>query len=396
MLRRFRIAAAFTLAAMAAVHSVQAQDLYSRFVGPAPEAGWSLRGTASLTAPAVEPAGTGWLRLTGNAHNAAGMALQSAGGISAATGLSISFDYVSWGGGQPGADGIVVFLYDATADLAGALGGGALGYCKAAGGWLAIGLDEYGNFSNPDVGCGGGPGLKPQSLVLRGPTSAGNPFLGGVPVPGGVDRPTAQTRPAASQVVVNLQPKMTGVGYGVTVDWRPQPGQARVRLLDRANFPFAAPAALRVGIAAATGGAKNFHEVREMRVSVHQPPTVHHVFEPSEIAAGRKSTVLLQLGSTDKSPAVLVEHLTYQLPAGVRVATPVVLGGTCPGVVRAAAGGDSVTLERGSAVRAAGCTMTVEVVATRAGSFSSTVPAGALITDRGPNLQPSSATLIAR
>ena len=93
----------------------------ARFLSAAPEPGWSLGGSAALTAPSVDADGAGWLRLTGNANNALGYALHTSGNYRADNGLTVTFSYVSWGGGSPGADGIAVFLYDASANMTGAI-----------------------------------------------------------------------------------------------------------------------------------------------------------------------------------------------------------------------------------------------------------------------------------
>ena len=94
--------------------------------------------------------------------NERGLALDTAETFAGDVPVSIRFNYVSWGGN--GADGITVFLYDATQNMSGAANGGGLGYCGGAGGYLGIGMDEYGNFSNPADHCGaagGGPGFRP-------------------------------------------------------------------------------------------------------------------------------------------------------------------------------------------------------------------------------------------
>ena len=53
--------------------------------------------------------------------------------------------------------------------------GGSLGYAQRdaptngfAGGWLGIGIDEYGNFANPTEGRSGGPGFTVDSVTVRG------------------------------------------------------------------------------------------------------------------------------------------------------------------------------------------------------------------------------------
>jgi len=86
--------------------------------------------------------------------------------------------------GGEGADGVAIVLSDASINPVAGAFGGSLGYAQKkygqsdcddpngcpgfAGGWLGIGLDEYGNFSNPTEGREGGPGRKPDSIAIRG------------------------------------------------------------------------------------------------------------------------------------------------------------------------------------------------------------------------------------
>src|ERR1700722_17870244 len=156
--------------------------------------GWTLSNSAILTAPSIDAAGSGWLRLTDTGGTEKGLALDDAFSFAGNVPVTIEFNYVSWGG--TGADGMTLFLYDSTvaSPMAGATTGGGLGYCHGAGGYLAIGIDEYGNFSNPADKCSsasGGPGPRPDSLVIRGPASASNAWVTTSSVPGGIDNPHA-------------------------------------------------------------------------------------------------------------------------------------------------------------------------------------------------------------
>ncbi|ALS96999.1 DUF6701 domain-containing protein [Lacimicrobium alkaliphilum] len=96
--------------------------------------------------------------------------------------VEIEFDYYAYNGNS--ADGIAIVLSDATITPQSGSFGGSLGYAQRnngdagfAGGWLGIGLDEYGNFSNPTEGRTGGIGFRPDSVALRGAAQHDYPFL---------------------------------------------------------------------------------------------------------------------------------------------------------------------------------------------------------------------------
>jgi hypothetical protein len=136
--------------------------------------------------PALDPVGSGALRLTSNENLRAGFVIYNTP-IPAGAGLSVTFDQFQYNGS--GADGIGFFLIDATQPTQptqpGA-SGGSLGYAQRQGGfgpdtpgltagYAGLGLDAFGNFSNPTEGRQGGPGFSPNSVVLRG---SGNGFSG--------------------------------------------------------------------------------------------------------------------------------------------------------------------------------------------------------------------------
>jgi len=100
--------------------------------------------------------------------------------------VTAQFDYYSYNGS--GGDGLAFSLSDSSiAPVAGAFGG-SLGYAQKdatacppsgcpgfAGGWIGIGLDEYGNFSNPTEGRVGGSGFVANAVAVRG---SGSTFAG--------------------------------------------------------------------------------------------------------------------------------------------------------------------------------------------------------------------------
>lgn len=111
--------------------------------------GWTISNSSALTAPGIDPDGSGWLRLNPLAQSQVGHALRTdaSGALTPSMPLYFEFEYVSWGGN--GADGLAALLYDASQNMSGASSGGSLGYCGGAGTYPAIGLDEFGNFSGP-------------------------------------------------------------------------------------------------------------------------------------------------------------------------------------------------------------------------------------------------------
>ena len=127
--------------------------------------GWVLGGNPNpsiLTGDGtIDPAGSGWLRLTDSEGNQTGYAYNTTT-FDLSQGLLVQFDYATWGGS--GADGYSVYLFDSGVSTfnIGAFGG-SLGYAQKlststcnpptatvagiSGGYVGIGVDEYGNFA---------------------------------------------------------------------------------------------------------------------------------------------------------------------------------------------------------------------------------------------------------
>lgn len=75
--------------------------------------------------------------------------------------------------------------------------------------YLGVGMDEYGNFSNPTEGRKGGPGAVPETVAVRGAAVSGWQYLtgaksaSGVPasLPFNIDQPAATSRPKNAPTV---------------------------------------------------------------------------------------------------------------------------------------------------------------------------------------------------
>jgi uncharacterized repeat protein (TIGR01451 family) len=279
--------------------------------------GWTLNGNptaAYLTAPSLDAVGSGWLRLTDAVNQEQGQALYTAGSFASNQPLIIKFSYVSWGG--TGADGISVYLYDATQSMSGILYGGGLGYTAGAGGYLGIGLDEYGNFSNPSASAAGGPGREPEHLGIRGPVSSTNQFITSVAVPGGIDNPGVTTRPSPKTVILTMFPAT--VGFTVTAQFQSQSGGAFQTLFSNVSFPYAPPPTLAVGLGSSTGGSNNIHEVNDLTVSVPDDVQVT-LTGPAQIASGNTITytVAVTNNGTQSIASADAPTLVDTLPAAI-------------------------------------------------------------------------------
>jgi hypothetical protein len=123
-------------------------------------------------------------------------------------------------------------------------------------------------------------------------------------------------------------------------------------------------------------------------------PSVSKAFDPMTVAPGHPSLVTITLTNPDATVAVLTGELDDVLPSSVSIG-----GGagatTCPnGNVSAIAGFGVFALGLGAQIPAQGaCTVTVCVVSAMSGTYTNTIPAGALQTDRGNNAGQASAIL---
>ena len=273
---------------------------------------WTLGGTAVLTGgtvvPHPDPANNGWLRLTTsvnpNGVYQAGYAYYNPP-IPTGRGLVITFDYGVWGG--TGADGLSFFLFDgATTTFNVGASGGSLGYAQSSGvnglsnGYLGLGLDEFGNYSNPNQSRIGGPGLVPEAVAIRGPGSgmANYVYLTGttkltiapwslpkldcpqnytgftnIGVTNGVCGSDGVTRPGSATYYRQVQIIVTPVGaaYQVTVAMKFGTSDTFRTLLGPFTIPTSAPGTLKMGFAGSTGGNTNYHEIRNLNVTQQVP-----------------------------------------------------------------------------------------------------------------------------
>lgn len=259
----------------------------------------------------------GRLRLTDDENAQAG-AWSSTDSFPSTRGLEIEFDYAVYSDAPyAGADGLLLYLADGAAAPGVGGTGAALGYaCRSEstqgsgpcttpgipGGFAAIALDQYGNFSLPINGSG--PGARPDSVVVRGSGNGtdGYRYVVGALAPGRVptDGPTTRT------VRISLVPGPAGE-LSVTVRVE-QGGVMRTALADvplHGDGQAALPDTLRLGFAGATGALLDVHEIDSLRV--WQPAdlrVVHDMPATATTGAGFEYAVTAtNVGVNDSDPS---------------------------------------------------------------------------------------------
>ncbi len=235
----------------------------------------------------------GALRLTNNNTDQGSFAIYNQA-FAGKDGFTAKFDLYAYGGS--GADGISFFLVDGQPAVteAGAWGG-ALGYASSVthgkpgmtGGYVGIGFDAYGNFSNPADSAAGGPGLTPDSIGVRGSQANDYRYLTGtssfvdecgncisLDVPGdGGNRDNAKR-----SVLVDLSSAgLLNVSIDLNADGDfLDSGEKAITQFNLVAANGALPNALKFGFAAATGCSTNIHEIDNLVVKVggtgHNPP----------------------------------------------------------------------------------------------------------------------------
>ena len=131
-------------------------------------------------------------------------------------------------------------------------------------------------------------------------------------------------------------------------------------------------------------------------LQVFQFPGVSKAFSPAFLQAGQNSVLTITLGNPNAASITLASNFDDTLPTGLTVAAVPGIGGTCTtGSVSAAANGSLVRYASGASIPAGGCTITVNVTSAASGTFTNTIPAGALSTTQaGTNQAPATANVV--
>ena len=204
------------------------------------------------------------------------------------------FDYWAYGG--TGADGIAVTFSDPNTPTPGANNpptaggfGGSLGYANRdtggvcnvpgfTGGWIGVGIDEYGNYSNPTECRNGGPGPRVNAVSVRGSGSGatspstsnyayvtGTAALGANGVASGTSvtpyryRITLDSVTDLAKVMVKVEQDKTGTGYLPLFSYD-------LKSLITAGTQAPLPSQLQFTLTGSTGGSTNYHEIDNLSI----------------------------------------------------------------------------------------------------------------------------------
>ncbi|MEG4812705.1 DUF4347 domain-containing protein, partial [Microcoleus sp. F8-D1] len=268
-------------------------------------------GTDSFPGLNLDPVGSGALRLTTRTFDQSTFVIYNSQ-VPVNSGLNIVFDIFAYDGtarpnlaGRTG-DGISFFLIDGTVTPTVAGGyGGSLGYAQNTdtnqfglrGGYLGIGLDEFGNFSTETQGRVGGIGVarRADSVTLRGSEVTQYRFLTSTFVPQGIDNipdtvnplpPNGPTNTITSireaarrRVQIILQPPTSVTPNRLTVNFDlnnngsfADPGETIIDIANLADINGPIPETFKFGFAGSTGDATNIHDIRTLSIQTIDVP----------------------------------------------------------------------------------------------------------------------------
>jgi MSHA biogenesis protein MshQ len=267
-------------------------DGFNRANG-APGVDWTVGSQGGTYTPAIT---ANRLRLTDSTAQASTFSTLQRTFPGAGNKVIVTFQHFAYGGN--GAIGMAVVLSDASIAPAAGAFGGSLGYAQKlqsqgadttlpgfAGGWIGVGIDEYGSFSATSEGRNGGVGTvpTPQSVAVRGSGSGytGYNFLKGATVSPEIDGNGSASPPHQYRIIVDHSNQINawtsverdigdGNGFLFLVqpfDAKAQPGQAPV------------PPYWNLSFTGATGPFNNIHEIDGLQIcsNLLQTISLHHI-----------------------------------------------------------------------------------------------------------------------
>jgi Bacterial lectin len=339
-----------------------------------------------VTSGAAKPdaTGAGAFELTPNSRNESGFGLFTRP-LQTDKGIKVDFDFFQYnahlyddGLGKRGGDGITFFLINGAASPASAGDtGGSLGYRNLPGAVIGLGFDEFGNFSTPKWGGSGGPGERPDSVVLRGADSTGYQYIAGErsPFPLAVDSAT-QRSTAKRHVTIELSTKNE---LSVYVNYYNGKGARRVIgpiNLNTIKGQPPLPPTIKFGFAAATGDATAYHDIQGMTVTSLPPDLQLAVSHSGTFQAGGSGTFKLAVtNDPGAGPTTGPATVVFHVPDGLTPQTPQGDQWQC------SVAGQVVTCSRPDTLNNGAAFPPITVPVTVAGSATGTLTATGVVSD---------------
>lgn len=194
--------------------------------------------------------------------------------------VQVEFDYFAWSPSSgTGGDGVAIILSDSSITPQPGSFGGALGYAQRndgtagfAGGWIGVGIDEYGNFSSPNEGKVGGPGARSQSVSVRGSADASYMYLAGTGanLNPAIDVRSSNNAAPNHRYRISVDSREAGEAL-VLIERDVKDGNGFITLIPEFNARDIAgqggvPEDFYLSITGSTGGANNNHELDNFQV----------------------------------------------------------------------------------------------------------------------------------
>jgi fibronectin-binding autotransporter adhesin len=277
--RRLSLATAVAIFILAGQANAQVVTVNQSFTGSTAP-GWTLGGIGAYT-PVLSNTPNG-LTLTNSGGNEATYAYDTSSFSSANATIAVSFTYSASSGSAQPADGITFFLANAATVAANPGGfapgayGGSLGFAQKTnagtggvsggsdiagmvGGYLGLGIDQYGNYSNGTEGRIGGintPTLTPNAIAVRGPGSglSGYNYLGGTQT-----LPTNFSATAsATPVVTNFELTISATNQVIVYE---EVGSTYNQIFTADLSGYSRPANMILGFTGSTGGQDSTQQI---------------------------------------------------------------------------------------------------------------------------------------
>jgi fimbrial isopeptide formation D2 family protein/uncharacterized repeat protein (TIGR01451 family) len=193
---------------------------------------------------------------------------------------------------------------------------------------------------------------------------AGSTKLNGVAVPDG----PGSVMPYATAAMINSAGQSAGViafGAAATIQFSVAATNAATVLNTATIDPDGGGPGTAITVSAVNSGLNG--------------PSVAKTFAPATIGAGSKATLTVTLTNPNSANAITGASVTDNLPGGMTIANPANASTTCTGgTVTAAPSGTTLALSGGTIPANGSCTLTADVTVATAGSYTNTIPAGAV------------------